>query len=68
MLALRLTSDETRESILSAEEGVKRSARLGAEAPIIRYSGMARVTTNRMQPKPIATSEDTITLLFSNER
>ena len=66
MLALSLTSDKTREFILSADEGVKRSARLGAEAPIIRYGGMARVTTSRMQPKPSVTCEGTITLLSSD--
>ncbi len=54
------------ELMLLAREDVERSAGLGAEIPIMRSEGRAKVLTKRMQPIPSVASEDTETLLSDN--
>ncbi len=54
------------ELMLPAREDVERSAGLGAEIPIMRSEGSAKVLPKRMQPIPSVASEDTKALVSDN--
>lgn len=66
MLALRFTSDQRVDFILPDKEYIERSARLGAEVPIMRYGGRARVPTKSRQPQLSVACEIIIALLFGD--
>lgn len=54
------------ELLLRAKEDMDCPAGLGAEVPIMRFGGRARVQMKRMQLKPSMASEDTVNLLSVN--
>ena len=54
------------ELVLPARGDVERLAGLGAELPIMRFEGRAKVLTKRMQPIPSVASEDAKALLSDN--
>ena len=68
MLVLRWRSIKVIELTLPAREEVERSAGLGAEIPIMRFEGRAKVLTKSIQPIPSVASEDTMALLSDNIR